>query len=451
MAEPRIQYAKTSDGVSIAYWTLGEGRPLVFIPSVPLSHIQVEWAWPLARRAYEVHARRRKLVRYDGRGSGLSSRDVTDFSLDKHLLDLEAVVDRLGSEKIALLGHVDGGAIAIAYAASHPERVTHLIVWAAYARGGFNDEAEVQAMTAMMDRDWRLFTETLAHTFLSWSASEEAAEWAQYWAECTTPEVAKAAWEATFDFDVMDLLPAITARTLVLHPSQVRWASMDQSTLLASEIPDARLAVLEGRSGVDIFDESGAVMGAINEFLAEGEEAEEKVDLPTGMTAILFADIANSTALTERLGDAVFREKARDLDTSLRTSIREHGGMPIEGKLLGDGVLATFSSASQAIEAALRCGAAGEDCGLPLHLGIHAGDVIREDNNVYGGAVNIAARIASASAPGEVLVSQTVRDLARTSADVSFEDRGRKTLKGVEGRQRLFEARWEPGPAGGEP
>jgi pimeloyl-ACP methyl ester carboxylesterase len=121
MAELRIQYAKTSDGVNIAFWTLGEGRPLVFIPSVPFSHIQLEWEWPLTRRAYEVFAGKRQLVRYDGRGSGLSSRDVTDFSLDKHLLDLEAVADRLGLGKLALLGYTDGAAVAIAYAAGTPK------------------------------------------------------------------------------------------------------------------------------------------------------------------------------------------------------------------------------------------------------------------------------------------------------------------------------------------
>src|SRR3989442_10603446 len=142
-------------------------------------------------------------------------------------------------------------------------------------------------------------------------------------------------------------------------------------------------------------------------------------------------DIADSTALTERLGDAPFRTKARDLDAALHTVIREHIGTPIEGKLLGDGVLAVFTSARQAIEAALACATAGNEGELPLHLGLHAGDVIREDNNVYGGAVNIASRISGLSAPGEVLVSDTVRSLARTSAGVSFEDRGEQSLKGV--------------------
>jgi class 3 adenylate cyclase len=140
---------------------------------------------------------------------------------------------------------------------------------------------------------------------------------------------------------------------------------------------------------------------------------------------------ADSTALTESLGDAAFRAKARDLDGSLRTIIRDNAGTTIEGKLLGDGVLATFAAASQAIAAALACGHAGAEGGLPLHHGLHAGDVIREEGNVFGGAVNIAARISSLSAPGEVLVSDIVRGLARTSAGVSFENRGEQALKGV--------------------
>jgi len=149
-------------------------------------------------------------------------------------------------------------------------------------------------------------------------------------------------------------------------------------------------------------------------------------------------DIGASTALTERLGDAAFRAKARDLDSALRTVIRDHAGTPIEGKLLGDGVLAVFTSARQAIEAALACGEAGSREGLSLHLGLHAGDVIRQDNNVYGGAVNIASRISGLSAPGEVLVSDIVRGLARTSAGVGFEDRGEQPLKGVSEAVRVW-------------
>jgi len=184
-----------------------------------------------------------------------------------------------------------------------------------------------------------------------------------------------------------------------------------------------------------------AAAQTIVEFLSGGEEAEPKTELPEGMAVILFADIVESTALTERLGDAAFREKARELDEALRAVIRECAGTPVEGKLVGDGVLAVFTSARQAIECALRCKGAGESVGLGLHLGIHAGDVIREGNNVFGGAVNIAARIAGASGPGEVLVSDTVRGLARTSAGVAFDDRGEQELKGIDEAQRLFGVR----------
>jgi adenylate cyclase len=165
------------------------------------------------------------------------------------------------------------------------------------------------------------------------------------------------------------------------------------------------------------------------------------------MTAIiLFADVVDSTALTERLGDAAFRQKASELSTSLRKLVRDGGGVPVEGPTLGDGLLATFTSARQAIEAALACARAGDDAGLPLHLGLHAGDVLREKDagdrdNVYGGAVNIAARISGLSAAGEVLVSDIVRGLARTSAGVGFEDRGEQALKGVGEPVRVWAVR----------
>jgi adenylate cyclase len=130
----------------------------------------------------------------------------------------------------------------------------------------------------------------------------------------------------------------------------------------------------------------------------------------------------------------------------MRTAIRDNGGTPVEGKTLGDGVLAVFTSAKQAIACAQACHEAASEAGLALHAGIHAGDVIREADpdgrgNVYGGAVNIAARVASASAPGETLVSATVRDLARTSAGVTFEDRGEQTLKGVGEPVRVWAVR----------
>jgi class 3 adenylate cyclase/putative methionine-R-sulfoxide reductase with GAF domain len=172
-----------------------------------------------------------------------------------------------------------------------------------------------------------------------------------------------------------------------------------------------------------------------------GSSAAAPAALPSGTAVIHFTDIVDSTGLTERLGDNAFRERARRLDDALRGLIRDKDGIPVEGKLLGDGVLAVFSSARQAIEAALRCAGTGESSGLPLHVGLHAGDVIHEQNNVYGGAVNVASRISGLSAASEVLVSDIVRGLARTSSGVTFEDRGEQALKGVSEPIRVWRVR----------
>jgi len=153
---------------------------------------------------------------------------------------------------------------------------------------------------------------------------------------------------------------------------------------------------------------------------------------------LLFLDIVDSTALTEQLGDEAFRQRSRKLDQHLRTLVVQCHGQPVEGKVLGDGILAIFMAAKHAIECALQCNSLATQVGLQLHLGLHAGDVIQDGGNVYGGAVNIAARVASASAPGEVLASETVRAISRTSTDVTFEDRGLHQLKGVGEAHRLF-------------
>ena len=440
--EPRIQYAQTKDGVSIAYWTLGEGMPLVEMPVPPWGHIQLEWQIPEWRRWYELLAEKRKLVRYDGRGSGLSERNVSDFSLDTLMLDLEAVVDRLSMERFALFGTIHSGPAAIAYAARHPERVSHLVLWCTYARmSDYTAPPQAQGLFALMDKDWELFTETVAHARLGWSEGEPARRFAAYMRESVTPEAAQAMFAVIDEFDVAALLPQVKSPVLVLHRRQLSFPEVDIARGLVSAIPDARLALLEGTPLVPYLGDTEAAVQAIDEFLGEGEEADTKAELPEGMAVILFADIVESTALTEQLGDTAFRAKARELDASLRGIIGECAGTPVEGKVLGDGVLAVFTSARQAIECALRCKGASEPVGLQLHLGIHAGDVIREGNNVYGGAVNIAARIAGASTPGEVLVSDTVRGLARTSAGVSFDDRGEHALKGVADPQRLFAVR----------
>ena len=443
--EPRIQYAKTSDGVSIAYSSLGEGTALVYMPYVPVfSHLQMEWQIPEMRRWFEGLAAATTLVRYDARGMGLSDRDVTDFSANGMIADMEAVVNRLGLERFALYAHANSGPIAVTYAATKPERVSHLIMWATSARGSEGPGGRVgeraRTLRALADKDWEMYTETWANAMFGWSAGESARQAAKLRRESTSPEVSQAMWSAFDEIDANDLLPQVQAPTLVLDHQENPISSGRSVRGTASAIPDARMVLLEGRGEQPWRGDSGVVVRVIHEFL--GVSADNWVpEVPEGMAVLLFTDIANSTALTEQLGDAEFRSKARKLDTSLRAIIGESGGTPVEGKVLGDGVLAVFTSARQAIDCALRCNANSEPLELQLHLGIHAGDVIREGNNVYGGAVNIAARIAGAADPGEVLVSDTVRSLARTSAGVAFDDRGEHSLKGVADPQRLFAVR----------
>lgn len=439
--EPRIQYAKTSDGVSIAFSVLGQGPPLVLL--VPFNHAGLEWGVPEVRGHHERMAQKHMLVRYDGRGCGLSDRDVDVFSLGSSLLDLQAVVDHLKLERFALYAFQYAGPVAIAYAAQHPERVSHLILWCSCARGSDMTSPQLRGLGRLLNSNWSLYAETVAHAVLGWSEGEPARAYAALLREAVSQESCRQQLLAAGQFDVTHLLGEVRCPALVLQRRHVPVPQVEVAKSLAGQITNARLVLLEGTSMAGYLGDTEAVLSAIDEFLSERETTEPSAtELPQGTAIILFADIAESTALTERLGDAAFRDKARELDGSLRAVIRDHEGTPIEGKLLGDGVLAVFTSARHAIGAALRCGEAGESAGLPLHLGVHAGDVIREDDgNVYGGAVNIAARIAAESAPGEVLVSGTVRDLARTSAGVAFEDRGEQSLKGVGEPVRVFAVR----------
>lgn len=441
--EPRIQYAKTSDGVSVAFWKGGQGPALIWMSPFPFSHIQLEWEDTERRAFFSRLMERVTLIRYDSRGTGMSERGSLDYSIDLQMSDLEAVAERAGLERFALQGYLHMGPVAITYAAQNPERVTRLGLFCAYARGrDYVDSPQGQALGALIEKDWETYKDVAAMILSRWSP-RQGAVYHNIVQQSATPDVTRAFMKAVENVDATKMLSRVQCPTLILHRQGARWPPIDIARALASNIPQARLLQLSGETAALHLDDAETVARAIQDFLCEEPDGPTRTQAGAahGTAVILFADIVDSTALTERLGDAAFREKARDLDTSLRTIIRDAGGTPIEGKLLGDGVLATFSSARQAIEAALACGRAGDDGGLPLHLGLHAGDVIREEANVYGGAVNIAARIAAESPPGELLVSQTVRDLARTSAGVSFEDRGERQLKGIGEPVRMFEVR----------
>jgi class 3 adenylate cyclase len=443
--EPRIQYAKTADGVSIAFWTLGEGAPLVHMPPFPQSHIQLEWQWRGYRGWNERLAEKRMLVRYDSRGTGLSDRDVTEHSLEAHVLDLEAVLGRLELERFALLGFTHAGPVAITYAARHPERVSHLLLWCAYARASdYLQAPAIEPLRALLEKDWRLWTETVAHIGFGWEAGEQARRFARFMRECATPEVFQAALRAASAFDVIELLPQVKSPTLVLHRREVSFPRVDVARGLASRIPDARLALLEGASLAPFMEDMEAVLAAIDEFLGEGEEPAAQAT-PSALVTILFTDMEGSTTLTQRLGDAKAQEVLRTHNAIVRDALKAHSGSEI--KHTGDGIMASFTSASRALECAIAIQRAfaqhNQTAEEPIRvrIGLNAGEPVAEEEDLFGTAVQLAARICAHGEPGEILAPIVVRELAAGKGFL-FSDRGDVTLRGFEDPVRLYEVRW---------
>jgi class 3 adenylate cyclase len=294
----------------------------------------------------------------------------------------------------------------------------------------------VEGLLGFPDDNWEFLSETFTRIAGGWGDDDAARRGAALLRVSTNAANFRRVLAEFVTWDVSSDLQSVQARTLVLHPQYHPVCDLADSRTLAAAIPRARLVILDAP---DADQERRQHDRAVADFLRVAPDLVPKRHSTTGASAIiLFADIADSTGLTERLGDEGFRDRARALEAELRRVIGGAAGTVVEGKLLGDGLLATFRAASPAIDAALRCSATGFAQGLLLHIGLHAGDVIRERDNVFGGAVNIAARISALSTPGEVLVSRTVADLARTSSEVSFMDRGEHTLKGIAEPQRLF-------------
>ena len=447
--EPRIQYAQTKDGVSIAYHTLGDGPALIEMPWFPSTHIQLEWQIPELRAWYERLAVTRKLVRYDARGTGLSDREITDFSLDACVRDLEAVVESLGLRRFALLALLTHGPVAIAYAARHPDRVSHLLLWCSFARPlDFLQQPQVEPLLRLIDADWQTFTETLAHIGLGWSEGEPARRMATVMREGSTPEATKSMLDAVRQFDVTELLPQVAVPTLVLHRRQLPWLGVDFARSLVSQIPNARLCLLEGTSGATYLDDAEALVGAIDEFTSEGAEpgAAPEPSPAGGVHTILFTDVEGSTALTQRLGDAKARDLLREHERMVREALKAHSGSEV--KTMGDGFMASFSSATKGLECAMAMQRAfaehNESAQEPIlvRVGLNAGEPIAEDDDLFGTAVNEAARITATAKGGEILVSNVVRELAK-GKDFLFADRGEASLKGFDESVRLFEVKWQ--------
>jgi class 3 adenylate cyclase len=336
--------------------------------------------------------------------------------------------------------------VGIAFAARHPELVSHFILWHSWARTRDAASAQLRALAQLRATDWEVYSESVAHTLLGWSEGEPAHRYAELMREAIAQATMRKALGAIGEFDATALLSQVKAPTLVLHRRQLSWLSADIPRGLASQIPDARLALLEGESGAIFLGDTGSVLRAVNEFLGEEEAPAWPEPVAVGaLRIILFTDVEGSTALTQRLGDAKARELLRAHERIVREALRVHGSS--DAKALGDGFMASFPSAMRALECAIAMQRSiaehneTEEEPIRVRIGLNAGEPIAEEEDLYGTAVNMAARIAAKAEGGEILVSDVVRQLVAGKGFL-FADRGAVVLRGFEDPVRLYEVRW---------
>lgn len=428
--EQQIGYCTTADGVRIAYASYGndDAPPLVHLPDAPGQ--EAIWASPWGRASLQALAQHRRLITLDCRGTGASQREAHCPGPESLVADVAAVADHLRLDRFELFAGLGRCTLAVMYTGAYPGNVAKLVLFSPTVKSSAAHVAAAETARA----SYLMYLRAIAMAVFP-SGPPEVQHW--WFTACRVWESAENVAAAfSWTHDLAPILPRLTMPVLILHRKRSQTTDPAQVRSMASLIPGARLVTLDGDAGAVYWDNE-QLIGTVYEFLGI-EHSAPAAPASSDTAVILFTDIADSTSLTERLGDAAFRDASRQLDARLRIAVTDGGGSAIEGKLLGDGVMAVFSSARQAIDAALRCGELSAQSELPLHIGLHAGDVIREEGNVYGGAVNIASRVCGLSAPGEILVSATVRDLARTSAGVMFEDRGERALKGIADPVRVF-------------
>jgi eukaryotic-like serine/threonine-protein kinase len=254
--EQQIHFCTTDDGVRIAYATVGEGPPLVKAANW-LSHLEFDWRSPVWRHLLAEFARDHTFIRYDERGNGLSDWNVGDLSFEAWVEDLEAVVEAAGVDQFPLLGISQGGAVAIAYAVRHPEKVSHLILYGAYARGWARRESadeieQRQAQLTLVRLGWGKDNPAFRQLWTTLYAPDATPEQAQSFNDLqrvsTSPENAVALLNAMGNIDVVDLLPQVKVPTLVLHCRDEAGVPFEEGRLIASSIPGARFVPLEGRN-----------------------------------------------------------------------------------------------------------------------------------------------------------------------------------------------------------
>ncbi len=276
---PSPRFGRTSEGVRIGFVESGSGPPLVHLPGIPFSNLEGEWRVPVLEAAYERLGRSVRLVQYDGRGTGLSQRDVSDFSLPAMQSDLDAVVGALELKRFALLGFYASVPVAIAYAARHPERVTRLILFGGSVRGWVPMSGPgMQALLSLIERDWDMFVESAAHAWLGWPDGESGRLAADWFRTATTPAIARAVLTELHDVDVSAEAASIRCPALVIHRRDATVIPLATSAELAAALQDAELRIVAGSSASLFFEGADEMVDLIAGFATGG--AGEPSSLP---------------------------------------------------------------------------------------------------------------------------------------------------------------------------
>jgi class 3 adenylate cyclase len=437
-----VRYARNGD-VHIAYQVLGRGPPDLVLVDGFLTHLGAMWADPPRRRFCERLASFSRLILFDKRGMGLSDH-VPFGTLEERMDDVRAVMDAAGSERAALFGQSEGGPMSILFAATYPERTLALLLVGAEVKEETTDdwpwgestrEDFEQSMRGVPER-WGTPAQAeraVANRSPSAVGDMSAAEaWRRRLVESASPGDAIAFMRIAFEIDVRDVIPSIRTPTLVVHARGDRVCQVENGRYLAEHIRGARYIELESDDHLPWYADAEVVAGEIQQFLTG---VREPVEPDRVLTTVLFTDIVGSTERASELGDRRWRDLLELHHSRIRAELERFRGREID--TAGDGFLAAFDGPARAIRCASAAVEAITDLGIEIRAGVHTGECEVLGEKLSGVAVHIGARVAGQAAPGEVLVSSTVKDLVAGSG-IAFEDRGTARLKGVPGTWRLY-------------
>jgi class 3 adenylate cyclase len=435
---PETRFIRAGD-VDVAYQVVGSagGLDLVFVPGW-VSHLEVMWELPEFAYFLDRLAGMGRLLLFDKRGTGLSDRVMGVPALEQRAEDIAAVMDAAGSARASIAAWGEGAAIAAMFAATHPERVAALILGSlpvkVTGRPGsvVPDPATIQAFSAAVETGWGKASLVPA---LAPSRAEDTRflSWYRRWERMSsTPSAAAATLRWAMEFDMGPVLPAIQARTLIVHRTGNMLVDLESMRAAAALIPHAKCVELPGADDLPYVGDCDALLDVIQEFLTGTLGAP---DTDRSLATVLFTDIVGSTQKAGKLGDRRWRYLLEEHHAGVRRLLDRFGGYEVD--TAGDGFFATFDGPARAIRCACAIRDAVRDLGIEIRAGLHTGEVERKGRSVTGLAVHIGARAGALAQASEVLVTSTVQMLVLGS-EISFADRGEHTLKGVPGRWHLF-------------